>query len=147
MRLADFEGDWRIDRTISEHPGTSRFDGLVRFVPHADGLDCTESGTLIRPDGSSFEASRRYLWSESGERIRVAFSDGRPFHDFSCAVLRPRAMHDCPPDTYAVVYDFRRWPLWSATWRVTGPRKDYTMRSRFARLDSAPQLRQDNSIM
>jgi hypothetical protein len=30
-----------------------------------------------------------------------------------------------------VRYDFRDWPRWQAEWRVTGPRKDYGIVTRF----------------
>lgn len=147
MRLADFEGGWRIARTITEPVGTSRLSGRADFVRTGQGLAVTETGTLVRHDGASFRASRRYRWTEAAGRILVAFDDGRPFHDFSCDAPRPAASHDCPPDRYTVAYDFAAWPAWSATWRVTGPRKDYTLITRFARLDSTAQLRQDEAMI
>ena len=39
--------------------------------------------------------------------------------------------HWCDPDSYAVRYDFSRWPEWSARWRVEGPHKAYIMYSRY----------------
>ena len=41
--------------------------------------------------------------------------------------------HPCGADLYRVEYDFSRWPEWSAVWDVSGPRKNYTMESRFRR--------------
>ena len=49
----------------------------------------------------------------------------------------PPPAHDCPPDSYRVRYDFRAWPRWQAEWRVTGPRKDYGIVSRFRPADAA----------
>jgi hypothetical protein len=61
----------------------------------------------------------------------VLFADGRFFHRFDAEDPAPAAAHDCPPDLYRVRYDFRPWPRWQAEWRVTGPRKDYAMVSRY----------------
>ena len=77
------------------------------------------------------QAERRDLWRQDGSRIVVDFADGRPFHDFRPD--SPEASHRCDPDSYAVRYDFRAWPIWCSTWRVTGPRKDYDMVSTYTR--------------
>ena len=61
--------------------------------------------------------------------IAVFFADGRAFHRFVPAADTVEADHWCDPDTYKVRYDFSRWPVWQAEWRVTGPRKDYVMQS------------------
>ena len=77
-------------------------------------------------------ATRRYLWKDGGAgTIDVLFDDGRLFHRFDAEDEAPAAEHACPPDTYRVRYDFRRWPRWQAEWRVTGPRKDYGILSRY----------------
>ena len=78
------------------------------------------------------QATRRYLWRDGGAgTIDVLFEDGRFFHRFDAEDPAPGASHDCAPDSYRVRYDFRAWPRWQAEWRVTGPRKDYAMVSRY----------------
>ena len=64
--------------------------------------------------------------------IEVRFDDGRFFHRFAGAE-RPEAAHDCAPDVYRVPTTSRDWPRWRADWRVTGPRKDYVMRTHYSR--------------
>ena len=132
MRLADFAGDWRIARVIEDRLAgrAGRLDGAARFVPDDGGLVCDERGTLRFAGAPPLQAERRYLWRASGGRIAVLFADGRPFHDFAPADTAT-ATHDCPPDAYAVRYDFTAWPDWTATWDVTGPRKDYRMTTRY----------------
>ena len=67
-------------------------------------------------------ASRDYQWRDGGGGvIEVRFSDGRFFHRFLPEEPAPADVHLCDPDTYRVRYDFARWPLWRAEWRVTGP--------------------------
>ncbi len=130
MRLAAFEGDWTMTRTIEDvragRPG--RLDGAARFVPGDGGLVYDETGLLALGDGPAVSAARRYLWRDAGAgAIEVRFADGRFFHRFYADEPAPAAVHDCPPDQYRVRYDFARWPRWTAEWRVRGPRKDYAM--------------------
>ncbi len=108
--LADFLGDWSLDRQITDHRArnTARFEGHARFSPDPRGLAYTESGLLTLPGTPPLEADRSYLWREAAGLIGVDHGDGRSFHRFDPA--RPDASHSCPPDSYQVSYDFSRWP-------------------------------------
>ena len=130
-RLQDFAGDWGVTRRIADRAGAQclRFAGIARFVPEADGLAYEERGWLRLPGLPPMEAHRRYRWRADGGLIVVVLGVGRPFHAFDPEA--PEALHLCAPDTYRVAYRFARWPRWTAVWTVTGPRKDYTMLSRF----------------
>ena len=134
--LGDFAGDWRLTRRIADRASGQclRFSGTARFVPEGAALACTERGFLRLPGQRPFEAERRYRWRAEAGQIVVDHGDGRPFHALDPGL--PEALHLCPPDTYRVIYRFARWPLWSALWTVSGPRKDYTMLSRFTPLPS-----------
>ncbi|MFO6463903.1 DUF6314 family protein [Jannaschia sp. KMU-145] len=124
-RLAALEGEWTFRRHIVEaEGGTTRVTGRAVWTRGEDAFDCLETGTMMRPDGSRFEAARRTLWTIAPDGIAVQFADGRPFHRITGGA-RPKAAHDCPPDDYRLSYDFSRWPDWSVRWRVRGPRKDY----------------------
>lgn len=129
--LRDFDGRWRIARTIEDRlaPG-GVFEGEAVFAAVPEGLAYHEAGLLRLGDGPGFQAERSCLWRQEAGRIVVAFHDGRPFHDFDPAA--PRARHLCIADAYAVCYDFTDWPFWRADWTVKGPRKDYTMVSRYS---------------
>lgn len=135
MRLEAFAGDWEIDRDIEDVRAgrTGRFSGRARFTPAPDGLRYREEGDLVLGDAPPMAATRDYLWRDAGAGvIEVLFSDGRPFHRFLPDETDPGDTHDCPPDLYRVRYSFARWPRWQAEWRVSGPRKDYAMLSRYA---------------
>jgi hypothetical protein len=130
-----FEGVWQLDRRI-EHAGGqggARLTGTARFLRSGQTLIHEESGCLSIDGmaGPGMQAERRYLWRAEAGWIEVSFEDGRPFHSFALGVADPEAAHLCSPDRYAVRYDFARWPEWATVWRVTGPRKDYEMTSRF----------------
>ncbi len=144
ITLASFQGRWTLTRHIDDRragvPAT--LHGMAEFVPDGTGLTLTETGRLRPGEGPSFEARRSYLWREG---ITVLFDDGRPFHTFDPSA--PEAVHDCPPDTYRVLYDFTAWPLWTATWHVTGPRKDYTMVSTYAPTSSVMTLEDRSNVL
>ncbi len=134
MRLEAFAGEWEIDRAIEDVRAgrQGRFTGRARFRPDGDELAYREEGTLAFGDAPAMAASRDYRWRDTGGGvIEVRFADGRFFHRFLPDEPEPADVHLCDPDTYRVRYDFARWPLWQAEWRVTGPRKDYAMVSRY----------------
>ncbi|MAQ85174.1 MAG: trigger factor [Maritimibacter sp.] len=129
-RLRDFRGVWRLSREIGDRYGGQalRFEGTARFSGGDDRLTLLESGQMLVPGQPPMRAERTYHWHADGDGIAVFFEDGRPFLRIVPG-LQPAADHDCPPDLYAVRYDFRDWPDWSAEWKVYGPRKDYVMTS------------------
>jgi len=129
-RAQDFLGRWQIERVIEDRLGPEgRFDGVAEICAGAANWTYHERGQLRLANGAGFGAERRYIWQPGPGGITVLFDDGRPFHHI--ALAGGADTHDCPPDQYAVRYDFAHWPLWMATWRVTGPRKYYVMRSRY----------------
>jgi hypothetical protein len=133
MEAAAFEGLWRVDRVIQDRTGgpECRFTGEARFTAAADGLDYCEEGEL-RLGGAAFRATREYRWLLGPAGADVFFADGRFFHRFLWDAAA--AEHLCGADLYRVTYDFGRWPVWEAVWEVRGPRKDYVMRSTYARV-------------
>jgi hypothetical protein len=135
VRLADFEGLWRVERAIEDrHAGQAGwFRGRAVFTPMPDGLAYREAGSLRLGAGPAVAASRAYLWREAGDAIEVWFGDGRLFHSFACGEAAPAATHHCPPDRYRVRYDFTIWPAWRAEWQVRGLRKDYALVSDYRR--------------
>lgn len=129
MELQDFAGNWRVERSIEDRlaGGTARFEGKARWVREEGGLSYHETGQLVT-SGQSFTAERRYFWREG---LNVYFDDGRFFHQVPAQ--GGAAAHWCDPDQYDVAYDFLGWPDWHAVWSVKGPRKDYTMVTRYMR--------------
>ena len=122
-RLADFAGDWRLDRRIEDALGApARFEGRASWTPCAEGLLLLETGTLTIEGQGSFAAERRYLWADD---LNVCFDDGRFFHQVPAR--GGDTEHWCDPDRYLVHYDFTGWPRFTTTWQVAGPRKSYRM--------------------
>ena len=111
----------------------ARFRGEAAWTPDGVALRCLEDGVLEQ-GGQRFAARRETLWRAGPEGIAVAFPDGTPFHRIEAGP----AIHDCPPDTYRLAYDWSGRGFWSVRWRVTGPRKDYRAITRYARLVPRP---------
>lgn len=127
--LQDFLGHWRIRREIVQADGSSaRLEGVACWQAAAGGARYEERGTLAIPGQGQFTAARRYFWDPG---LAIFFEDGRFFHRVPAA--GGAAEHFCTPDHYRVAYDFGGWPEWGCTWRVSGPRKAYTMTTRYRR--------------
>jgi hypothetical protein len=135
IQLADFEGIWRMDRTIDDRLGgrPGQFSGRATFAAVGSRLHYRETGLLTYGDAPPIQATRDYIWSADQAGIVVAHGDGRPFHRFSTESPTPEADHQCAPDLYRVRYDFADWPVWQSAWDVRGPRKDYRMVTRYFR--------------
>lgn len=131
--LADFRGEWCLDRRVEDHHGTQSgcLSGRARFSPATGGLRYEEEGVLELGSGAKLAARQAHLWHASPPEIVVRFPDGRDFHRFNSESVASEGRHICGADLYLVRYDFADWPRWRVTWTVSGPRKDYTMRSAY----------------
>jgi hypothetical protein len=129
--LVDLKGHWRLTRRIEDARAglTGDLQGTCRWLPDGDGLRQEEEGVLRYGHAPPMQAARVYLWRETPEGLAVFFEDGRPFHRLIASHLSDR--HWCALDIYDVSYDFTGWPDWTQVWRVSGPRKDTVITSRF----------------
>jgi hypothetical protein len=132
----DFEGLWTLKRSIDDRHSDQMgdFQGTATFASATDGaLTYYETGQMRFGAGAQvFNAERRYQWQFENEQVAVFFHDGSPFHHFTPTGQGAGTTHLCGDDLYDVTYDFREWPVWTATWSVQGPRKNYTSVSTYA---------------
>jgi len=135
LGAADFEGDWQLERIITDRLGgmDGTLSGMATFAGADGALTYDETGRLALKTGPVMAATRRYMWTFTPGRVVVCFSDGADFHSFSPSGAAIGTTHLCGDDLYDVTYDFESWPVWTATWSVKGPRKDYTSVSRYCR--------------
>ena len=130
--LSRLHGRWRLSREVRHGDGRiDRLRGSCTFTRSGPRLIQDERGTLETAEGR-FEAARRYVWTESNGWLHIHFADMRPFLAIPMNVARPETTYLCPPDRYAVTFDFGLWPDWQSVWTVEGPRKSYVMTSRFS---------------
>lgn len=140
---AAFAGRWTIARIFEVRRGgpDGRFDGTATFAPlGSDSLRYDEIGVLRLTGATPMRAERAYVWRFAGEGVAVTFADGRPFHRFVPAAVALGTDHACGDDLYRVTYGFADWPGWSSCWTVTGPRKDYTMTTRYRPACAVPDV-------
>lgn len=139
--MARFAGRWRVRRDISDYSSrwTGKFEGEAVFAPSRDPMKLLyrEEGKLSFAGLRSATATRDYIWRFPDEtRVKVYFSDDRPFHDFDPRLRDTEAEHQCDADLYQVRYIFADDGSWRAEWRVEGPLKDYRMVTFYTRYDS-----------
>ena len=148
--LSLLKGQWSFSRSLV-HKAGDKFTvaGTCSWAPAgaaADVLHFEERGRMLRGDALVAEVRQAHTWHLRGGPLRaeVHFSDGRFFHGVEFPALAAgavaRCTHDCPPDTYegelALVAPRpgEGGPLaLEVAWRVTGPEKDYTSRTRMWR--------------
>lgn len=125
-------GTWEFARSIEDRLSgeATSVEGVATFVPEDRWIRWHEDGTWFR--AAEPVAVRRTLRIEErdGDWF-VTFEDGRDFHPW---LLRSGFIHPCGHDTYAGLLapgtDAAQWRL---TWSVSGPAKDYTMRTTYTR--------------
>lgn len=129
VRLSDFEGRWQLEKTIRQAGAPeARFSGEAVWARDGQGLSYAEHGQLTLAGHAPLQSERRYLWRAP---LDVLFEDGRFFH--SVPPQGGEARHWCAPDDYRVNYRFEDGPRFETAWRVTGPRKTYTMLCQYVR--------------
>jgi hypothetical protein len=128
-------GRWRIVRGIEDRRAaqTGRLDGLGFWTPEGTGLLYREDGVLRLGDfrGRAGRAYR-YEFPRPG-RAEVRFPDGRGFHPLDLSTGEWRAGHRCGGDLYEGRFRAEGPLAWTVRWRVTGPRKDFVLVSRYRR--------------
>lgn len=133
--VLDFEGRWLLDRRIEDAKAGQVLLASGTALLHGGGQDWiyNEELQLSVPGQPAMTATRRYLWQAVAGAVVIRFEDGKHFHRLGLGQETASDHHDCPPDSYDAEYDFSEWPCWSVTWRVSGPRKSYVMRTRLSR--------------
>ena len=131
-------GCWSFNRLIA---GQGSMQGVATFTPlDPDGLAYREQGWLKLLTGTEFEAGREYVFRAHGRGFDVFFKEtpSRLFHAIELAasddgVLNGSASHLCNLDHYQSTYTFRPDGGFLIRHVVSGPRKDYTMVTTYAR--------------
>jgi hypothetical protein len=129
-------GGWRLDREVLDASQTQRgrtghFSGVARFTRDADVpglLRYAEQGTM-RLGSHRGPASRRLTYHVDGAWARVAFDDGRPFHDLDLREGVWEVEHPCGDDRYYGRFEVDDAHRWRQQWTVDGPRKQQFIRT------------------
>ncbi|MEM6811941.1 MAG: DUF6314 family protein [Pseudomonadota bacterium] len=132
------EGRWNLDRQITPH---GHFSGEAVFSKIDDtSLAYSETGQLSLDSGDTLnDVSKRYIFSLKDEGISVYFDDGpdkgKLFHTLNFDQSgTAEADHFCKPDTYHSRYQFHSDVSFVITHDVSGPYKDYKIKSCYSRV-------------
>ncbi|WP_022928917.1 DUF6314 family protein [Patulibacter americanus] len=131
-------GTWQIDREVHDAlAGTDgRYVGTATFALDGDGLSWVERGTLQLGgfEGTATRTMAVVPGPDGAEgRWEVRFDDGRPFHPLDLRAGACPVDHPCGEDHYAGWVRVEGPGLLVVSWRVTGPRKDHTILTRYTR--------------
>ena len=121
-------GTWHLSRVIEDRLAGVQHtvDGtLLLSAESPTSLRWAETGRWHQEAGDV--DVRRDLWLVHDDAAGwwMRFDDGRDFHPWTPG---EQVVHPCAPDTYCGVVAGSP-ERWTVQWDVTGPRKDYTMRT------------------
>ncbi len=136
--LARLLGQWRLQREI---PGQGSMTGLAVFEAAGDSkLLYRESGELRLETGALLRGAQSYFYEAIPTGFEVRFQDtGELFEQVTLIAVEGdswvgHAQHLCAADTYISEYRFHANGTWQVQHTVTGPRKDYIIRTTYTRL-------------
>jgi Family of unknown function (DUF6314) len=133
-------GDWNVERRICDRRGgrVGSFRGTASFrsCPEPGSghtLAYVESGELSLGSHRG-PAGRSLLVVDAGDGTAdVRFADGRDFYRLDLRSVSCTAAHPCKADLYGVTVTRLSADSYAETWRVTGPEKDYELRTTYTR--------------
>ena len=132
------EGRWHFHRTISNFGTVEGEATFKRSATEKNLLHYREDGEWISKNGLN-KVHREYLYQYQNEKISAYFAEqkDRLLHtlEFQKNGLAT-AKHLCACDLYAATYQFHNPDEFELTYRVEGPKKNYTMTTLFQRLQN-----------
>jgi hypothetical protein len=135
-----FEGEWAFDRRVMGTE-TAFAQGKATFEKIDEkSLSYREEGRL-QTEKSFVDFYRNYIYILRENVLDVIHGEGpqqgqlyqsyQMAHD--CASLIPISNHFCDPDTYEAQYQLTDKNTFDLVTKVTGPKKGYTISTRFTR--------------
>jgi len=139
--LAYFAGRWNMNREIGDRRAGLRAAaaGACDFLAGSESkvLVCEEA-LVIDYGGNRFNGVQSTIWRfEKPSGPDLYFQDGRYFCSAQFKkigdIWRAQLTHHCGDDVYDgnVTIEFEK--CWRLVWRVRGPRKDFTLDTRYDR--------------
>lgn len=138
--LSFFSGVWKIERTITHRfpVGESyQATGLATFSLEKNGdllyQEEVEMCSLRTKD--VFQGTQQYIYKydSASDTLAKYFSDGRFFYKLEISGNTASGNHFCKEDNYKANYIFKAENIFSLTYLVKGPRKDYIMKTAYVR--------------
>lgn len=127
--ISFLRGSWKISREIIENENgkITRAEGKASFSMASDGLKYSDNVQL----GSNIDSFQEYLYKIEDDQLIVCFKDTSLFYELGDDGY---ASYQCNEDNYGIEYVF--YPeSFTLTYYVSGPKKDYTMITKYKRQD------------
>lgn len=135
--FARLEGEWRLTREMGD---LGTFTGHAVFQARApDVLRYREDGALQQTSGLRLPGYREFEYRLDADQIAIHFVEAHRrgalyvMLQFTGAEdsCHAQATHVCPPDTYRHSMSWQAENAFSTVVDVTGPRKSYTLVTRY----------------
>ncbi|WP_158944900.1 DUF6314 family protein [Granulicella sp. S190] len=130
-------GEWGFEREI---PGQGRMSGTASFTALEDGsVLYREAGELRLEDGQALQSRQSYLYERGDCGFAVRFHDTRELFqvvrfEVEGEEMAGGAEHLCKDDRYVSAYRIYADGSFEIRHRVSGPKKDYAIRTVYWRL-------------
>jgi hypothetical protein len=139
------QGEWTFVRDV---PGKATMTGRARIAPTGEGrARYDETARVLLADGNTLTGSQSYryrrlpapangfdvLFAETGELF-----ERLDFRSTPEGSLRADAEHLCPPDRYLSNFILDPEDRLSVEHTVTGPKKNYVVRTEYRRVGRSP---------
>lgn len=135
--LGGLVGDWIFERDVTNHGSMT---GKASVLPFDERYFLySESGTFRLRSGDLLQFSKQYLFEPGDSRLSVWFYESPPriFQLFHLTrhddALSGRASHHCGNDRYDGEYLFKLPYLFGQVQHVSGPRKNYSIITKYRR--------------
>lgn len=136
--LSYFLGGWKVHRIIS---GFGEITGQATFQindQYDDYLDFKEAMVLPNAPSQKPNAFRTYEYRMVSEGFDIYFSDGATKGDLFLSFVFTQANilvshHLCIKDHYDAMFEFLSDDEFTLSFSVVGPKKKYSIRTRFTR--------------
>ena len=142
--LDRLQGEWSFVREV---PGKATMTGRARILPTGEGrARYDETARVLLPDGKTLTGSQSYRYRRlppPASGFDVLFAENEElferldFHLSPDGSLRADAEHHCAPDHYVSHFTLDREDRLHVEHSVTGPHKDYMVRTTYRRAGRA----------
>ena len=137
------QGRWSVHRQF-EGSYCGAFQGDANFVPEIGGAPTyryTEQGKLTDGAEQRFDAKQSYRYRLSGGKVEVLKREDAEWivmHQLDFRddgrIATAGHTHLCGQDHYTAVYRVDLSGSWEVSYRVTGPKKEYRICTKYSRL-------------
>ncbi|HMO02752.1 MAG TPA: DUF6314 family protein [Oligoflexia bacterium] len=136
-------GEWQLSRNISGNIYPMELLGRASFKNCGDYLFYREEFKVPTPIGEILNGTREYQYYFNNDQLAIYFSSmgvrGGLFLSLKLSTnngingTKGSGVHHCGSDRYDAEFNFLTYDNFKITYKVSGPKKDYTMITKYKR--------------